>query len=285
MLTDAFLNRLDTLRVRMRQPASGGSGGLRRSKALGSSVEFSDFREYAEGDDIRRIDWNTYARFERLFLKLFMEEQELKVHLIVDASASMGFGKWEAAKQLAQALGYLCLCGGDRVTAFALQDGRERHTRLLQGRHGYSELSQFLEDTQPSGQTLLDAAVPGLAIGSGRGVSILISDLLSEDGYERALHSLIYRKQEASVLQLWSQEEWEPQLEGEIELLDSETDARCALNAGYDAMKRYRETARVYVEEVDAFCRARGILHAFTIPQEPFEEQILRELSHAGLIA
>lgn len=285
MLSDAFLNRLDTLNVRMRQPASGGSGGLRRSKALGSSVEFSDFREYAEGDDIRRIDWNAFARFDRLFLKLFMEEQELRVHLIVDASASMDFGKWEAAKQLTQALGYLCLCGGDRVTVFVLQNGGERHTRLLQGRHGYSELSAFLEETRPAGQTLLDAAVPSLPLSKGRGVSILISDLLSEDGYQRALSSLLYRKQETSVLQLWSAGEWEPQLEGEIELLDSETGERCALNAGYDVIRRYRETARAYVEEIDGFCRARGILHAFTIPQEPFEEQILRELSHAGLIA
>ena len=93
MLSDSFLKRLDALALRMRHPAAGGSGGLRRSRALGSSVEFSDFREYAAGDDIRRVDWNAYARFDTLFLKLFMEEQEQRVHLIVDGSASMDFGK------------------------------------------------------------------------------------------------------------------------------------------------------------------------------------------------
>ena len=107
----------------MRHPAAGGSGGLRRSRALGSSVEFSDFREYAAGDDIRRVDWNAYARFDKLFLKLFMEEQEQRVHLIVDASASMDFGKWKPACQLAQTLGYLCLCGGDSVTVYTLGGG------------------------------------------------------------------------------------------------------------------------------------------------------------------
>ena len=105
MLSEAFLQRLDALQLAMRAPARGGAGGLRRSRALGSSVEFSDFREYAPGDDLRRVDWNAYARFDRLFLKLFMEEQETTVHILLDCSASMDFGepsKWEMAQGLAQ---------------------------------------------------------------------------------------------------------------------------------------------------------------------------------------
>lgn len=285
MLTDTFLKRLDALALHMRHPASGGSGGLRRSKALGSSVEFSDFREYVPGDDIRRIDWNAFARFDRLFLKLFMEEQEQRVNLIVDASASMGFGKWQAACQLAQTLGYLCLCGGDRVTVYALADGGERHTRPLQGRHSYPELASFLDGMKPSGKTLLDVAVPRLTLAPGRGMSVLISDLLSEDGYERAISSLLYRKQETSVLQLFSREEWEPQMEGVVELVDSETGERYPLAAGYDLLKRYRDTARAYVAQAAAFCRTHGVAHLFTVPEAAFEEQMLRELSRAGLIA
>lgn len=285
MLTDGFLKRLDALALHMRHPASGGSGGLRRSKALGSSVEFSDFREYVPGDDIRRIDWNAYARFDRLFLKLFMEEQEQRVNLIVDASASMGFGKWRAACQLAQTLGYLCLCGGDRVTVYALANGGERHTRPLRGRHSYPELARFLDDTRPSGRTLLNEAVPRVALAPGRGMSVLISDLLSEDGYERAVGSLMYRRQETSVLQLFSQEEWEPHMEGAVELVDSETGERYPMAASYDLLARYRDTARAYVAQAAAFCRAHGAAHLFTVPEDAFEEQMLRELSRAGLIA
>ncbi|MCL1855656.1 MAG: DUF58 domain-containing protein, partial [Clostridia bacterium] len=125
MLDEKFLIQLDAMRLRMRNPAAGGGGGLRKSKALGSSVEFSDFREYAHGDDIRRLDWNAYARFDKLFLKQFMEEQEASIHIIVDASASMAFGepaKWETAVNLAQALCYLALIGNDRVTLYALQE-------------------------------------------------------------------------------------------------------------------------------------------------------------------
>ncbi len=284
MLSDAFLNRLDALSLRMRHAASGGAGGLRRSKALGQSVEFSDFREYVPGDDVRRIDWNAYARFDRLFIKLFMEEQEQRVNLIVDASASMGFGKWEPAKQLAQALGYLCLCGADRVTVYALTGSGERHTKPLQGRQSYPALAAFLEGVSPAGQTLLGQTVPGLTLPSGRGMSVLISDLLSEDVYQRAISSLVYRKQETSVLQLLTAQEWEPTLEGVTELVDSETGEQLVLEAGYDTLKRYRETVRAFVDEAAEYCRKRAVTHALFIPEEPFEDQMIRALNRAGLL-
>lgn len=284
MLTDAFLTKLDTLALRMRHPASGGAGGLRRSRALGSSVEFSDFREYSIGDDVRRIDWNAYARFERLFLKLFMEEQEQRVHLILDASASMGFGKWEPARQLIEMLGYLCLCGGDRVTVYAVSNGAERHSRPLQGRQSYPALAEFIENVHPEGKTALYEGVSNIALPAGRGVTVLVSDLLDEGGYQRALQSLLYRKQETSVLQVFSRAEWEPQLEDVVELCDSETDAKLILSAGFETLKRYQDTARAYVEEIGAFCRKYGMTHVFLLPEEPFEEQMLREMSRCGLI-
>lgn len=283
MLSDAFLRRLDALALRMRHPAGGGAGGLRRSRALGSSVEFSDFREYVPGDDVRRIDWNAFARFDRLFLKLFMEEQEQRVSLIVDASASMDFGKWRPACMLAQALGYLCLCGGDRVTVYALGGEGARHTRPLQGRHSYPELADFLDGLTPKGRAMIETAVPGIVLPPGRGASVLIGDLL--DGYEKAVTSLLYRRQEVSVLQVWSRGEWEPQLEDVSELHDSETGETLVISGGYEAIRRYRETARAYVEAAAAFCRARGAAHGFLIPQEPFEEQLLAALNAAGLIA
>ena len=283
MLSDAFLGRLDALALRMRRPAAGGSGGLRRSKALGSSVEFSDFREYVPGDDVRRIDWNAFARFDRLFLKLFMDEKEQQVNLLVDASASMGFGKWEAACQLAEALGYLCLRGGDRVQVFALgQEGR--HTRSLQGRQSYGQLTDFLAGIKPEGR-LSGESLSSLPLPGGKGLCLLISDLLWEDGYQRPLQSLLFRKQEVGVMQLFSQQEWEPELEDVLELADSETGERLMMNADYETLKRYREMVRNYVGEIGAFCRAHAITHSFWIPQSPFEEQMLRELSQGGWLA
>lgn len=284
MLSDAFLSRLDALALRMRHAAGGGAGGLRRSKSLGSSVEFSDFREYVMGDDIRRVDWNAYARFDRLFVKLFMEEREQQVHLLLDASASMDFGKWENAKKLVETLAYLSLCGGDRVTVYALCDAAS-HTRPLQGRQSYPALSAFLEQLRPGGALTFEKSIDALPLSPGRGASVLVSDLLAEDGYERALKSLLYRKQEVSVLQIWNPQEWEPELEGTLELMDAETGERVPLTADYDTLTRYRQTAHAYVEEAAAFCRAHGIAHAFLLSEDPFEEGMLRTFSRMGLIA
>ena len=114
---------------------------------------------------------------------------------------------------------------------------------------------------------------------------MLVSDLLTEDGYERALQSLLYRRQEVSVLQIWSPAEWEPELEGVLELTDSETGERVPLTADYETLKRYRQVARAYVEEAATFCRAHGMTHAFLLSEDPFEEGMLRTFSRLGLIA
>ena len=120
MLDDKTLARLDALALRLKNRTRGEAGGARRSSALGSSAEFSDFREYVPGDDVRRVDWNAYARFERLFLKLFMEEQEAEITLLVDASRSMK-AKWETCLVCAEMLGYLALTGGDRLRVVLLR--------------------------------------------------------------------------------------------------------------------------------------------------------------------
>lgn len=285
MLSDQFLSRLDALNLRMKQPAGGGSGGLRRSKALGSSVEFSDFREYVHGDDLRRVDWNAYARFDRLFLKLFMEEQEQRVHLIVDDSASMAEPtRWECAKKLLETISYLALSGSDTVTLYALSDNSERHTRPLSGRFSYPQAVDFLEGLHPSGITSFNRQLPLLPLSQGRGVTVAVSDLLLEDGYDRGLQSLLYRKQESCLVHLLSREEWEPTLEETTELWDSETGERLTLDASYELLKRYREKVTGYVKEVEKFCLRYGVTHSFLIPQDDCEAQLLRELSRIGLI-
>lgn len=287
MLSDDFLRRLDALDLRMARPAGGGSGGLRRSRALGSGVEFSDFREYAPGDDLRRLDWNAYARFDRLFLKLFMEEQEQRVHLVLDGTASMGFGApskaaWGA--RMLEALCYLALRGSDTVTLYVLDGGGERHTRPLNGRHSYPEAAAFLDGGVPWGHASPNELLQHLPLSPGRGVTVLVSDLLWEDGYEKGLRSLLYRKQETTLLQLWSREEWEPALEDAVELHDSETGENLTLNMTYELLKRYREKSRAYGEGVRAFCQKSGIGYGFAVPGEDFEQRMLHDLSRAGLI-
>ena len=175
MLTDAFLARLDALRLAMRGRAQGGAGGSRRSRQTGSSAEFSDYREYIPGDDIRRLDWNALARFDRLYMKLFMEEQESQVTILLDASASME-AKWDTARCAAEAVGYLALTGGDRLQLQALKDGKATRFPQLSGRAAFAKLNMFLDSCIPDGKegTLTEAVKR--AEGLRKGLCFLITD-------------------------------------------------------------------------------------------------------------
>lgn len=283
MLSEAFLRRLDAMQLNMRSPARGGAGGLRRSRSLGSSVEFSDFREYAAGDDLRRVDWNAYARFDRLFLKLFMEEQETQVNLLLDASASMDFGgKWQLAQELCQLLGYLALRGGDRVTVYALR-AEETHSEPLHGRAGYMRLSAFLSSLRPQGEARLSALLPRLPL-SGRGISVLVSDLMSSDGYETALKALQYKKQETSVVQVLSPWELKPDLSDMVRLIDSETGEAREFTADSSAMAQYQRALQEMLHGAQAFCHARDMTYLMLSSEMDMEESALRSLSRAELI-
>lgn len=284
MLSENFLRRLDAMKLNMRAPARGGAGGSRRSKALGTSVEFSDFREYALGDDLRRVDWNAYARFDRLFLKLFMEEQETQVNLILDGSASMDFeNKWRAAVGICEILAYLALRGGDKVTVYVLGDGVMRSERF-QGRLGFMRLSEFLAAQKPKGKTRLSALMPLLSLDGGQGVSILISDLMSPDGYETALKALQYKKQETSVVQVLSGFELAPELHDMVRLIDSETGEAREFLASGEAMARYHAALLRMLEETERFCHARSMQYVLFSAAENVEETALKALSRAGMI-
>ena len=193
MLTDSFLSRLDTLSLAMRGRAQGGADGSRRSRQTGSSAEFSDYREYIPGDDIRRLDWNAYARFDRLFLKLFMEEQESLVTVLLDASASMG-AKWASARMVAEAVGYLALTGGDRLCVQILKNGRALRSPQLSGRAAFPRLTGFLDACEPDGTegTLTEAV--RRTEGLKKGLCFLITDGYTEDALKEALDYLRYLK-------------------------------------------------------------------------------------------
>ena len=222
MLTDAFLARLDALRLAMRGRAQGGAGGSRRSRQTGSSAEFSDYREYIPGDDIRRLDWNALARFDRLYMKLFMEEQESQVTILLDASASME-AKWDTARCAAEAVGYLALTGGDRLQLQALKDGKATRFPQLSGRAAFAKLNMFLDSCVPDGkeETLTEAVKR--AEGLRKGLCFLITDGYTEDALKEALDYLRYMRQETAVIQVMSGGELRPEMEGALKLTDSES--------------------------------------------------------------
>ena len=283
MLTDAFLARLDTLRLMMRGRAQGGAGGSRRSRQTGSSAEFSDYREYIPGDDIRRLDWNALARFDRLYMKLFMEEQESQVTILLDASASME-AKWETARSAAETVGYLALTGGDRLRLYALKDGKAILFPQLSGRAAFAQLTACLDRCVPDGKegTLTEAVKR--AEGLRKGLCFLITDGYTEDALKEALDYLRYMRQETAVIQVLSGGELRPEMEGALKLTDSESGEQIDLLADRNALENYREALGDFLKAVQENCSVRETHYMLLDGDKAFEECFIQMLSDSRMI-
>lgn len=284
-----FLKKLDRLALSSRMVVKGGTGGNRKSRHKGSSVEFSDFREYVHGDDFRRIDWNAYGRFERLFIKLFMEEQETLVTIFLDCSKSMDFGqphKGNLAKQLAAVFAYLALANFDRVSLVSLNQRVQSQLPGFSGKQGFWKALKFIEDLPYQGKTSLNRAIQSYpALGFGGGISIILTDLFSADGYREALKYLQYHKQEVTLIHILSPEELDPPWSGSIRLLDSEGEKPCELTLTPQVIKRYKQVVERFIRENREFCHNRGIHYVPVSSDVSLDKVVFENLFQMGLIS
>ena len=242
---EAFLRQLERLLLLLRAPVRGGLKGGRRSVKRGQSVEFADYRDYTLGDDLRQLDWNVFARLEKLFVKLFIEEEDVTITFLIDASASMASGapqKLVFAKRAAAALGYIGLASEDRVAISALGGRASRRHVALRGSGRVFRLLSTLSAIEPAaGPTdLLAASRHAAAQLSGRGVVVLISDLL-DPAADRVIRELAATRSELIVLHVLSPDELDPQLEGDLRLVDSETGDGIDITADLPTLDAYRE--------------------------------------------
>jgi uncharacterized protein (DUF58 family) len=277
LFDENFLRKLERLAILSRRAMSGQLQGERRSTKRGQSVEFADFRPYSSGDDFRRIDWNAYARLERLFIKLFIEEEDLSVHLLIDTSKSMDWGdpnKLWYARRAAGALGYIALAGLDRVTISGLSgsNGNSSYFPPHRGKAMAFKMFSFLQELPCGGRTDL---APRLRSYSTRatlpGPLLLFSDLM-DDGWDDGLRSLVSRKYEITVLHILSPDEVDPGLSGDLKLLDSETGAEVEITADFELLARYKDGFSAWQEEIRRFCGTRGIHYVPVVTSLPLDD-------------
>jgi len=288
LLDPAFLSRLDRLDIASRKILRGGLQGERRSKRRGRSVEFAEHRPYAVGDDIRFIDWNIYARLEKLFLKLFLEEQDLSVHIAFDVSASMQTGepsKDRAAKKLTAALAYISLVNNNRLSVSAFCDGVVGSLANMRGRSHLPHLADLLLTDWDVGVSDFDTACRQMAAGRvGTGVMIVVSDFLLKEGYSRGLRRLIGDPYDLYVLQILSPQEITPDLTGDLKLLDVEDGDSAEVTINGALLDYYRRMLNSYCSELKDFCTRRGSAYLLTNSADPVEPLVLRSLRHLGLL-
>jgi len=288
LLSPELLAQLERLELVTRKVFRGRMKGERRSRRRGQSVEFADFRNYVAGDDLRFIDWNLYARLEKLFLKLFLEEEDLHFYALIDASASMDFGeptKLHFAKQLAASLGFIGLCRADRVKIEALGAARTQPGPVLRGRQSLWRMLEYVERVEPGLNVPLATSVKDFCLrNSGKGILVLISDLMDKSGYEPALRLLLAQDLDVYVIHVLSPEELEPDVKGDLKLVDCEDKDIAEITVSRPLLDRYRRTLAAFIDGAREFCTRRGMRYLMTSTQTPVDQLVSNYLRQRGLI-
>ena len=290
LLSADLLRRLEQFQLLAQRRAKSAAKGERRSRARGQSVEFADHRNYVAGDDFRYLDWNLYGRLDRLFLKLYEEERELPVRIFLDASESMNFGtprKIDFAKQIAAAVGYVALCGFDRVSVNVFPDAPEQAIyrgalRAVRGRKSSLTFFHNLNQVQPKGAADFNQALRRGALEARQaGVAVVLSDFLDPVGYEAGLTALVGRGFSVNAVQILAPEEMNPDTYGDLKLIDSETGTMQEVTFGKYRLAQYQQTVRNYCQRLKEYCQARGMSFFTTTSDASLEKLLLKQLREA----
>lgn len=288
---EGFMETLDYLNIIARKILSGQLKAERRSRQKGVSVEFADHRPYSPGDDFRFIDWSVFFRTEQLFLKLFEEEEDLHIYLLVDCSASMDFGmpyKFHYARRLAAAIGYLGLASLDRVAVLPFRSSLAQSsgdTLRLRGKGKIFRLLDFLTTRVAEGETDLRASLQNLAAGKHkRGLAIIISDLYDEEGVIAGVNALRIQKFDPYVIHVVSPQETDPDLLGDLTLLDSESDRVRDVTLTEKLLRRYKEEFKIYCSSIENFCKSKEIGYVRCRTDVPFQDTIIHMLRRGKLL-
>src|SRR5580692_3334556 len=296
LFDDEFQRKLEYLALVSRRVFSGRLRAERRTKKSGSGVEFADHRDYQPGDDFRYLDWSAYQRFEKLLVRLYEEEEDLAIYLILDASGSMAFDaeagrrprgavKLTYAKKVVAALAYVGLANLDRVSVATTSDRVLERMPETRGKSRIFKTFRFLRSVEASGTTDLgDAMKAFVAQNKRRGLAVLVSDLYDPKGFERGVNVLRYNKFDPFVVHVVDPADAKPPLQGDVLVYDCETGDEREVTVTAKVLERFAAAHAEYVAGIERFCATRQVPYVAASVDVPFEEMILRVFRRGGFL-
>jgi uncharacterized protein (DUF58 family) len=287
ILDATFLKKLERLTLATRRPFSGQMKGEKRSLKRGSSIEFADYREYTLGDDLRYVDWNTAARLDKMFLKLFVEEEDLYLALLIDSSQSMDFGspkKIHYAVRTAAALGYISLSNYDRVSVQTYADVLGRPLPTQRGRAGVPPFFSYLQRVTTGGTTSFSTSLRRFASTVRyKGVAVVISDFFDPE-WQEGMKALLARGYQVAALHVLAEDEIKPTLLGDLRIIDSETGESKEMSVNPQLLARYEQTLTTFCAQIEGFCHRYGIDYLRASTALPFEDLVLKYMRQNGML-
>jgi uncharacterized protein (DUF58 family) len=289
LFDDRFLKTLEHLHMVSRKVFTGNLRAERRTRKVGSGIEFADHRTYARGDDFRYIDWNLYGRLDKLLLRLFEEEEDLYIYILVDVSDSMAIGtplpKLHYAMQVGAALSYVGLANLDRVAIIPFSDRLIDRLPPSRGKNRIFRVFEFLRHCDIGGKTeLAECMKTFVTQNKRRGLAVLISDFYDPAGFEQGLNTLRYNKFEPFVLQVYDQREADPQLHGDLALVDCETGDTREVTVSRSLLEAYKREHEKYCKELEAYCTRYAMAFFRTHTGIAFDQLVLKIFRSGGFL-
>lgn len=289
VINEAFLQRIERLQTVLKNNRAGGFGGNHKSRVLGSSCEFSDHRDYQAGDDITKIDWNVFARTEQLYLKLYLDERQLHTRIYIDTSRSMDFDdgkKAQMAIEIAATVAYLSVCELDRVSIYTISGSQvDEVISGMVGRERFYQEIEKLNHIQFGGECMISDGILPTKVGYGDGMTILISDFLTDHDYETAIDYLVDKKRDLLCIQTLTGLELNPQLRGKNHLFDAENPKKFyRKNIDRDVIAAYKEAVRYVQDRIRNYCFAREASYLLATDQKPIDQLFFEQMTTIGVL-
>ena len=287
-ITEELLSQIENLRMLLKNNVAGMFGGNHKSRTYGSSCEFADYRDYVDGDDTTKLDWNAYARFDKLYVKLFLDERQMHTRIYIDASRSMEYGdpkKAERALLYAATVAYLSVCEMDKVSIYVIKDKAVHEIiRGMVGKESFLSSIGKLEEITFDGDSFMSEAIVPENVGYGDGLSVIISDFLTDNDYESAIDHLIGKKRDVFCLQILSMEELSPQARGKVHFFDSENASLFyRKDIDREIAKAYKRALEYATSRIRDYCNARGADYLLVSAEDKPQDVLFEKFVNMGV--